>query len=157
MAKTQDFTTMMKDMMGPFSMDPTFIKDALKSRAALGEKLTHVYLDAADKTTELTSKFTKDTLAKVGVLAEVKAQPTDYAKAITDFASAFTESSTATLTAYAEIAHKVQSETMELLAAAGNDLSEETKVAVKKGTEAVTAAAKQATQNVAAAATPATA
>jgi len=157
MANTQDFTTMMKDMMGPFSMDSAFIKDAFKSQAALREKLSHVYLDAADKTTELTTKFTKDTLAKVGALAKVKDEPADYAKAVTDFASAFAELSTETLTNYAGIAQKVQSETMELFAVAGNDLSEETQAAVKKGAEAVTAAATKTTQMVTAAAKSATA
>jgi len=157
MAKTQDFTSMMKDMMGAFPTDTAFIKDAFKSRAVLSEKLSHVYLDAADKTTELTSKFTKDTLAKVGVLAKVKDEPTDYVKSVTDFASAFAELSTETLATYAAIAQKVQSDTMDLLATAGNDMSEDTQAAFKKGAEAVTAVAKKTTQTVTIITKPATA
>jgi len=154
MAKTQDFTTMMIDMMGTFPMYTAFIENAFKSQAALSEKLSSVYLDAADKTTVLTTKFTKDTLAKVGVLAEVKDEPADYAKAVTDFASAFAELSADAFSAYAEIAQKVQSETMELIMAAGKELSEEAQATAPKGAQDVTAAAKESTQEVTAAVKP---
>ena len=44
-----------------------------------------------------------------------------------------------------EVAKKVQMETVELLLAAGKDMSEDASAAVKKATAEVTAAAKKAT------------
>jgi len=144
MAKTQDFTAMMKDMMGAFPVDTSAFEDAFKTQATLGEKLSGVYLDAADKSTEISTKWTRDTLSRFGDLTKAKAEPADYAKAMTDFASAYAEMSAEHLSAFAEIAKKVQSETMELMMAAGKDMSEDASAAVKKATKDVTSATKKA-------------
>ena len=55
MAKTQDFTKIMQDMMASFPVDTAKFQDAFKSQAALGEKMTQVALDAAEKSTEISS------------------------------------------------------------------------------------------------------
>ena len=49
------------------------------------------------------------------------------------------------MAAFAEIAKKVQMDTVELMMAAGKDMSEDATAAVKKATAEVTAAAKKAT------------
>jgi hypothetical protein len=49
------------------------------------------------------------------------------------------------MAAFAEVAKKVQMDTVELLMAAGKEVSEEASAAVKKATADVTAAAKKAT------------
>ncbi len=144
MAKAQDYTAMMKDMMNAFPVDTSAFEDAFKTQASLGEKLSGVYLDAADKSTEITTKWTKDTLNKFGEMTKAKTEPADYAKAMTDFASSYAEASAEHLAAYAEIAKKVQSETMELMMAAGKDMSEEASNAVKKATKEATATTKKA-------------
>ncbi|MDF1854748.1 phasin, PhaP [Pseudooceanicola sp.] len=144
MAKTQDFTAMMKDMMGAMPVDTSAFDDAFKTQASLSEKLSGVYLDAADKSAEITSKWTKDTLSKVTEMTKAKSEPADYAKAITDFASTYAEMSAEHMAAFAEIAKKVQSEAMELMMAAGKDLTEEASAAVKKATKDVTTATKKA-------------
>lgn len=144
MAKTQDFTAIMKDVMGAFPVDTTAMEGAFKSTAALNEKLSGVALDAAEKSAEISSKWTKDTLAKLTEMSKAKAEPADYAKAATDFASASAEVAAENLAAFAEIAKKVQSETVELLMAAGKDATEEATAAVKKATSDVTTAAKKA-------------
>ncbi len=145
MAKTQDFTATLKDMMGAFPVDTTAMENAFKSTATLNEKLSGVALEAAEKSAEISSKWTKDTLAKLAEMSKAKADPADYAKAATDFASASAEVAAENLAAFAEIAKKVQSETVELLMAAGKEAAEETTAAVKKATNEVTAAAKKAT------------
>ena len=144
MAKTQDFTAIMKDVMGAFPVDTTAMEGAFKSTAALNEKLSGVALDAAEKSAEISNKWTKDTLAKLTDMSKAKAEPADYAKAATDFASASAEVAAENLAAFAEIAKKVQSETVELLMAAGKDAAEEATAAVKKATSEVTTAAKKA-------------
>jgi len=145
MAKTQDFTATLKEMMGAFPVDTTAMENAFKSTATLNEKLSGVALEAAEKSAEISSKWTKDTLAKLAEISKAKAEPADYAKAMTDFASASAEVAAENMAAFAEIAKKVQSETVELLMAAGKDAAEETTAAVKKATNEVTAAAKKAT------------
>ncbi|MEM1273439.1 MAG: Phasin [Pseudomonadota bacterium] len=146
MAKqSTDFTKYMSDMMASMPMDMSAFNDAFKSQAALGEKMSKVALEAAEKSTEISSKWTKDTLSKIGDVTKVKEEPTDYTKAMTDFASASAEMAAETMAAFAEVAKKVQMETVELMMAAGKEATEEATAAVKKATSEVTTAAKKAT------------
>ena len=145
MAKTQDFTTMMKDVMGSFPVDTKAMEDAFKTQATLSEKLSAVALEAAEKSTEISAKWTKDTLTKLADMSKVKKEPADYAKAMTDFASAQAEVAAENMAAYAEIAKKVQMDTVELMMAAGKDFTEDATAAVKKATDDMSAAAKKAT------------
>jgi hypothetical protein len=144
MAKTQDFTKVMQDMVAQFPVDASALKDAFKTQAVLGEKITKVAIEAAEKSTEISSKWTREALAKVAALAKVKEDPADYTKAFTDFASASAEMAAENMAAFAEVAKKVQMETVELMLAAGKDLSEDATAAVKKATAEVTTAAKKA-------------
>jgi hypothetical protein len=148
MNKTQDFTKVMQDMAASFPVDTAALQDAFKTSAALGEKMTRVALEAAEKSNEISSKWTKDTLGKVGSLAKVKDEPADYTKAFSDFASAAAEMAAENLAAFAEVAKKVQMETVELMLAAGKDFSEDATAAVKKASADVTTAAKKAAATV---------
>lgn len=143
-AQTPDYTKYFADMAQAFPMDLSAYGDAFKSQAALGEKMSKVALDAAEKSTEISSKWTKDTLSKMGEVTKVKDEPTDYTKAMTDFASAQAEMAAENMAAFAEVAKKVQMETVELMMAAGKEASEEASAAVKKATAEVTSAAKKA-------------
>ena len=71
MAKTQDFTAVMKDMMGAFPVDASAFEDAFKTTATLNEKLSAVCLEAADKSAEISSKWTKDTIDSLFKLQKV--------------------------------------------------------------------------------------
>lgn len=145
MAKPEDFTKYMQDMMASFPMDTTAMTDMFKNSASMGEKMSKVVLDAAEKSAEISGKWTKDTISKIGDVATVKEEPTDYTKAMTDFASASAEMAAENMAAFAEIAKKVQMETVELVLAAGKEMQDETTAAVKKATTEVTTAAKKAT------------
>lgn len=144
MAKAQDVNTILKDMMGAFPVDTSAMEDAFKTTASLSEKLSAVALEAADKSTEISAKWTKDTLSKLTEFSKAKSEPADYAKAMTDFASIQAEVAAENMAAYAEIAKKVQLDTVELMMTAGKDLTEDATAAVKKATSDVTAAAKKA-------------
>jgi hypothetical protein len=143
MAKTQDFTAVFKDMLGAFPVDTKAMEDSFKTQTALAEKMSAVAIDAAGKSTELSAKWTQETLGKLQSMASAKTEPADYAKAMTDFASATAESAAEHMAAFAEIAKKVQTQTMELVLAAGKDMSEEMTTAAKKATNDVAAAAKK--------------
>jgi len=144
MAKAQDITKVMQDMMGAFPVDTAAVQDAFKSQAAMGEKLSKVALQAAEKSAEISSKWTKETITKLGDVSKVKDEPTDYSKSLTDFASASAELAAENLAAFAEVAKKVQMETVELMLAAGKDFGEDATAAVQKATADVTKAAKAA-------------
>lgn len=144
MAKTPDMTAMFKDMMGAFPVDTKAMEDAYKTSATLSEKLSGVALSAAEKSTEISTTWTKATLAKMTELSKAKAEPADYPKAMTDFASFSAETAAEHMAAFAEIAKKVQMDTVELLMAAGKEVTEEATAVVKKATEEATTAVKKA-------------
>ncbi len=143
MAKTQDFTVMMKDMMGAFPVDTKSMEDAFKTQATLNEKLSSLALTAAEQSTEISTKWTKDTLSKMAEMTKVKSDPADYAKAMTDFATAQAEASAEYMAAFAEVAKKMQVETVELLMAAGKDMADEATETAQKATKDATAAVKK--------------
>ena len=144
MQKAQDFTKVMQDMAAKFPFDQKAFQDSFKSSAALGERVAKVALEAAEKSSEISAKWTKETLSKVGALTKVKEEPADYKKAVSDFAAAAAEMAAENLAAFAEVAKKAQMETVELMLAAGKDLSEDAAAAVKKAQAEVTSVAKKA-------------
>ena len=156
MANNTDFTKVMQDMMASFPVDASAFQNAFKAQAAFGEKLSAVALQAAEKSTEISSKWAKETLTKLSTASKAKAEPTDYSKAASDFASAAAEMAAENMAAFAEVAKKVQMETVELMMAAGKDASAEATAVVKKATDDATAAVKKATDDVTAAAKKAT-
>jgi hypothetical protein len=144
MTKSPDFAKTMQDMMASFPVDASAFQNAFKTQAAFAEKFSKVALEAAEKSTEITSKWAKDSIAKMTDVSKAKAEPTDYTKSVTDFASAAAEMAAENLAAFAEVAKKVQMETVELMLAAGKDMSEDATAAVKKATAEVTSVAKKA-------------
>lgn len=145
MAKANnDFTKMYQDVLAAFPFDSSAMQDAFKTSAAYGEKMSKVVLDAAEKSTEVSSKWTKETLTKLSTVSKAQAEPADYSKAMTDFASTQAETAAETMAAFAEIAKKVQMETVELMLSAGKNFSEDASAAVKKATTEMTSAAKKA-------------
>ncbi|PTE13562.1 Phasin [Pseudogemmobacter blasticus] len=149
MTKTPDMTKAFQDMMAAFPVDASAFQNAFKTQAAFGEKFSKVAIEAAEKSTEITAKWTKDTLAKLGDMAKAKADPVDYTKSVTDYASAAAEMAAENLAAFAEVAKKVQMETVELMLAAGKEVSEDATAVVKKATNEVTTAAKKAAASAA--------
>ncbi len=145
MANAQDYSKVIQDMMGAFPVDMSAAQDVFKNQAAMSEKFSKVALQAADKSAEISTKWTKETLAKLGDVSAAKEEAADYSKAMTDFASAQAELAAENMAAFAEVAKRVQSETVELMMAAGKDLGEEAQAAVKKATDDVAKAAKKAT------------
>ena len=145
MAKTQDMNAMMKDMMASFPVDTKGFENMFKSHSAFAERLSTVAIDAAQKSTDLSAKWMQETLSKLSGVTKSHGEPTDYAKSMTDFVQTSAETAAEHMAAFAEIAKKVQSETVELMLAAGKDMSEDVTAAAKKATADVTTAAKKAT------------
>ena len=73
-------------------------------------------------------------------------EPADYAKAMSDFASAAAELAAEHMAAFAEVAKKVQMDTVDLMLTAGKDMaSDAQKVAEKAARDTQTAVKKAAT------------
>lgn len=153
MAKTPDFAKTFQDMMANFPIDTSSFQEAFKSQGVLGEKLTRVALTAAERSTEISAQWAKDTIARMGELTAVKQEPADYAKSLTDFASASAEVAAEHMASFAEVAKKVQMDTVDLMLTAGKDVAADARtvaetvvrdnqVAVKKAAAATTVAAK---------------
>lgn len=140
-----DFTKTMQDMMSAFPMDTKALQDAFKSQAALGEKMSKVVLEAAEKSAEVSNKWTKETLSKIGDVSTVKEEPAQYAEAASTFATTSAEMAAEHMSAFAEIAKRVQMDTVELMLAAGKDMSAEATAAMQKAASEVTQAAQKAT------------
>lgn len=144
MTKTQDFTAMFKDMMGTMPVDTAAVETLFKSQSALAEKMSAVAIDAAQRSTELSARWAQDTLAKLSTMTAAKAEPADYAKSVADFMTQSAESAAEHVAAFAEIAKKVQTETLELLLAAGKDMGEQVTDAAQKATADVTEQVRKA-------------
>ena len=139
-----DMTTFFKDIMEAFPVDTKLYQDAFDNSAEMNEKMTKVALQAAQQSADISSKWTKDTLGKISTISKAKTDPADYAKALTDFASAQAEVAAENIAAFAEVAKKAQMETVELVMAAGKEATQDATEAVKKTTKDVNAVTKKA-------------
>ena len=75
MSNLDDINKLMKDMMGNFPFDTIGVEKAFKSSALLNEKLANVALDAASKSTEISTTWAKNTLGKLQVVSSAKEEP----------------------------------------------------------------------------------
>ncbi|MFN3526250.1 MAG: Phasin [Paracoccus sp. (in: a-proteobacteria)] len=151
MAKTPDFAKTMQDMMANFPIDTSSMQEAMKSHSLLGEKLAKVALAAAERSTEISAQWAKDTIARAGEMAAVREEPSEYTKAMSDFASASAEMAAEHMASYAEVAKKVQMDTVDLMLTAGKDIASDAQKAAEKAARETQTAVKKATT----AATPA--
>lgn len=144
MTKTKDLTKTFTEMFGNFPFDTASFNGAYKNAAAFGEKMSKVALTAAEQSAEISSKWTKESLTKMSAVTKAQDEPADYAKVVADTASATMESAAEYMAAFAEVAKKVQVETVELMLAAGKEAQDDAAAAVQKATAEATAAVKKA-------------
>ena len=137
MIKTPDYGRAMQDMMANLPVDTSSMREAFKTQTALGEKMSRVALRAAERSTEISAQWAKDTIARMGELATTREQPADYAKAMTDFAAAAAELAAEHMASYAEVAKKVQMDTVDLMLTAGKDLAEDAQNAAQQAGDKV--------------------
>ena len=135
MTHLNDMTGFFKDMMGAFPIDAKSFEETMKGTTALNEKFASVVVEAAEKSAEISNKWTKDTLSRLSAISKAKTDPADYVKVMTEFASAQAEVAAENMAAFAEVAKKVQTDTVDLMMTAGKDFSEDASAAVKKATK----------------------
>ena len=140
MTQTPDITEMFKDMMGKFPVDMSAFEDAFKTQAAFGEKMSAVALEAAMKSAEISSAWTKASLEKVADLSKPNADPASAAQTLTDFASSSVEIAAENMSAIASIAKKIQFDSAELMMTAGKGVSAKETATMKKAGKAAKSA-----------------
>ncbi|MAQ86489.1 MAG: Phasin [Maritimibacter sp.] len=120
----------------PFAnVDMSAMMDQIKGSAVVGEKLSQAALEAAGKASELSSSWTKQTIANMGDVTSVKDDPSDYAKAMTDFASSQGALAQENLNQFAQIAQALQEQTISILMEASSSMGEEAAEAVQKAAD----------------------
>ncbi|MCC6009100.1 MAG: phasin family protein [Rhodobacteraceae bacterium] len=144
MMTPQDFNKAFTSMMGKMPTEFTAMNDMFKAQAEMGERMSKIVLSAAEQSADISSKWAKESLSKMTAMTKAQKDPADYTKVVTDFASSSAESAAEHMGAFAEVAKKVQMETVELMLAAGKDIQEEATAAMKKATAEVTDTAKKA-------------
>ncbi len=145
--KTADtpFAALFEDL--PFDMKAW--NDSLRATAALGEKFSKLALEAAERNIEISSKWAHETLAQLADVAKLPEDPAEAQKALTAFTSNAVEAASENVAALAEVAKKVQIDSVELMLAAGREVQAETAEAVKKATTEAAEAMKKATAKAA--------
>jgi len=144
MTKQTDFTKIMQDMMAAFPVDAAPMKDIFRNQVAFGEKLSQLALDAAGRSTDLAASWTRDTLSQIGEATRLRSDAAEYGKAASDMAAAANARATENMASLAEIAKKLQMDTVELMLAAGKSLQDEAGEVMAKATATVTPAARKA-------------
>lgn len=127
---------------GPEGFDMSPIMAPMKETAAVGEKLAHVALEAAERSSELSSAWTRDMLASLGTVATVRDDPADYAAVMADFASTQSELAARNISAFAGIAQAMQEQTLGILGAAGQRFGGDAATAMHSAAGAMTRAAR---------------
>lgn len=143
MNTAHDFAQTMKGFAGAFPVDARAAADAFRTQAAFGEKMSALMLQAAERTADISGKWTRETLARISDMAKVKEDPSDYAKALADFATASAETATENLAAYADVAKTAQLDGVELVISAGRDAQESATATLRRATDEAAAAAKR--------------
>ena len=146
MANTPDFTKAWQDMLGKLPVDNSAMGDTFKNQTALGEKMSRVALQAAERSTEISAQWARDAISRLSELSSAKDQPADYAKAMSDFATAASDIAQQHMAAYAEVAKKVQMDTVDLMLNAGKDAASDAQRMAQNATRDMQNAARNVTQ-----------
>lgn len=120
-----DYAQKMREALGSFPVDTSALENLAKSQAALAEKLSSIAIEAAQKSTDLSARWVQDTLSKLPAVTQARSEPAEYAKVAGEFMSGSTDTAAENLAAFAEIARKVQAETLAVLLNVGKDLSQD--------------------------------
>ncbi len=112
------YTNVMKGMLGEFPVDAGMFKSAFRQQASITDKMSKVVLAAAEKSTEISTTWTKSTLGELGNVTNAQNHPSDYTMAMSDFALAQAELSAKSMEAFADVATTFQVKTLELMLAA---------------------------------------
>jgi RNA processing factor Prp31 len=145
---TPEYMKLVEEMMKRFPVDNGALQDLFKSQAALADQMSKVTLEAVEKSTEVSTNWTKATLDKVNEMSRSTEAPGDYPTAMTDFASVVAEMAAEYVTAYSDIAKKAQLDTINLILSAGKEFQGDAVAAAEEATDAAAQFAASAMKDI---------
>ncbi len=127
-----DTSAFLQNMMSGKAFDMPAANDMFGTMTAYQAKLNKIALDAAEKNAELSYGWMKDTLAKMEVFANPKADPSEMAKSAADALTSTMRAAPEHMSKFAEVAKQAQTDTVEVMMQAGKDMQGEAVAAAKK-------------------------
>jgi hypothetical protein len=132
---TNQANEFVKTFENMFTAVPGDFNELFKNAAEYNSKFYKIGLDAARENVELGQAWATATLKKAEKLAVVKGAPADYAKVTAEFVNEQVQASPEQLAAFGEVAKKAQTQSVELMLAAGKELQAEATKTAKKATK----------------------
>lgn len=117
----QNAKSAVNDMQSLFN--PQGYQDMFKTWASMNERMASLAVEAGNRVADMASETTKEALANVRELTQVRDEPTEYGKAYTDFMQKQTALFTRTAQAYAAETQKIGGETVDLASKAGEEIT----------------------------------
>jgi hypothetical protein len=136
MTNTTDFTKAFQDMFSGKFGDVKAVNDMVRDAAEFGAKFNKITLDTAEKNAELANAWMKDSLGKYAAFTKVQGEPADYAKVVSEVASAQAQATPEHVAKFAEVAKSAQMATVELMMAAGKEFQNEVVKSAKTAAKA---------------------
>ena len=106
MASTIDMMAMFKNFTGAMPFGTKAFEIVFRCRNRTSKSLVEMAVLVARMNADMSTKCTNDTLIKITEIAQVKTDPADYVKSISDFASLQAVVGAESIAAFAEIAKK---------------------------------------------------
>ena len=144
MAK-QDQKSAANDMQSMF--DPQNYQNVFKTWANMNERLTSIIVDAGQRSTEIVSEATHESLANLREMTQVRDEPAEYTQAYTDFVQKQMDLVMRSAQSMAEVSKTTGSKSAELASDAGETRSDKVSENVERATDKASAAADKATSS----------
>ena len=106
MASNIDMMAMFKNFTGAMPFHTKAFEIVFRCRNRTSKSLAEMAVLVARMNADMSTKCTNDTLIKITEIAQVKTDPADYVKSISDFASLQAVVGAESIAAFAEIAKK---------------------------------------------------
>ena len=122
MTRNTDFNTSLQAMMANLAIDTAPLQKAVRTQGRLGERQSRMILQAVGQSTEISAQWAQETIACMGELVSPGDQPADQARATAAFTSAMAMLTTRHMAALADVARRLQMDTVDLMLTAGNNI-----------------------------------
>ena len=129
--------------------DPRSYNNFLRTFAEMNERFTSMMVDAGERTTEITTETAKEAFSNLRDMSQVREEPSDYAKAYSDFLQRQMQLASRTAQHLAEVTHQTAGEATQLASDAGKEMADKASDNVEKAADKATDAADKASKKAA--------
>jgi len=124
--------------------DPQNYQSVFKTWANMNERVTSILVDAGQRSTEITSETTNETLANLREMTQVRDEAADYGQAYSDFVQKQMDLAMRTVQAFADVSQKTGAEASQLASEAGETLADKATDNADRAASKASSAAKKA-------------